>query len=69
MIYQFGLPEVLIIDIGHRFSGMRCTKFCLELGIAHHFTSVGNLQANGEAEVTNQTFFFQDLKSHQGVMD
>ncbi|KAL2235265.1 UNVERIFIED_CONTAM: hypothetical protein Sindi_1258700 [Sesamum indicum] len=65
IICQFGIPRVLISDNETQFQGKGIVEWCKELKVQQHFTTVGNLQANGQTEVTNRTIL-QHLKTRLG---
>lgn len=55
IIYQFGIPRVLITDNGTQFRDRAFQQLCQELHIDHRFSSVAQPQTNGQVEVTNRT--------------
>lgn len=55
IIYQFGIPRVLITDNGTQFRDRAFQQLCQELHIDRHFSSVAQPQTNGQVEVTNRT--------------
>ncbi|XP_073064122.1 uncharacterized protein [Primulina eburnea] len=65
VVCRFGIPRALISDNGAQFSGAKLKEWCQGLSIKQLFTSVGNPQANGQTEVTNQTIL-QHLKTRLG---
>lgn len=52
---RFGIPKILIVDNGRQFDNYQFKRFCEELGIQHHFSSLAYPQANRQVEVTNLT--------------
>ena len=56
IICRFGIPLTIISDNGRHFDSQGFREFCLNLGIKNQFSSPGHPQANGQTEVTNQTF-------------
>jgi len=54
-ICRFGIPRTIISDNGQQFDSQEFKSFCSELGIKNQFSSLGNLQANGQKKVTNWT--------------
>ena len=55
IICRFGIPRMVISDIGRQFNYQAFRSFCSGLGIKNHFLSLGHLQVNGQTEVTNRT--------------
>ena len=55
IIYRFGIPRMIISDNGRQFDSQGFRDFCSGLGIKNQFSSPGHPQANGQAEMTNQT--------------
>nr|XP_027088752.1 uncharacterized protein K02A2.6-like [Coffea arabica] len=55
VVCRFGLPRVIISDNGKQFADNAFKRWCENLGIKQHFTSVGHPQANGQAENFNST--------------
>lgn len=51
ILCRFGLPRIIIIDNDHQFNGFKLAEFYQDLGITLCFTSINNLQANGNAKV------------------
>ena len=64
VVYQFGVPRVLISDNDTQFIDWSVQ----ELGIRHHFTSVAHPQANGQIELANRTLL-DGLKVHVDKAD
>ena len=52
---RFEVPKVLVSDNGRQFDNTPFRKFCEQLGINNHYSSPSHPQANGQAEVTNQS--------------
>ncbi|XP_030933169.1 uncharacterized protein LOC115959011 [Quercus lobata] len=52
---RFGIPRMIISDIGRQFDSNGFRSFCSSLGIKNKYSSPGHPQANGQTEVTNQT--------------
>ncbi|XP_050264264.1 uncharacterized protein LOC126708519 [Quercus robur] len=52
---RYGIPRVLVSDNGKQFDNSAFRDFCSELGIKNHYSSPAHPQANGQAEVTNQS--------------
>lgn len=61
IIYQFGIPKILILDNENQFDSKEFRDFCEELSTEQRFTSIGYPQTNGVTEVTNRTIL-QELK-------
>ena len=55
IIYRYGIPRVLVSDIGKQFDNSALRDFYSELGIKNHYSSPAHSQANGQVEVTNRT--------------
>ncbi|KAL0453525.1 UNVERIFIED_CONTAM: hypothetical protein Slati_1330600 [Sesamum latifolium] len=55
IICHFGIPRAFVTDNGTQFQGKEFKRWCLELKIKHHFTSIGTPHSNGQTEVTNRT--------------
>ncbi|XP_027096297.2 uncharacterized protein [Coffea arabica] len=55
IVCRFGIPRALVSDNGRQFVDRSLQKWCTELGIQQHFTSVGHPQANGQVENVNRT--------------
>ncbi|GFS30926.1 hypothetical protein Acr_00g0014820 [Actinidia rufa] len=53
IICRFGISKVIISDNARQFDNDKFKLFCSDLAIAHHFSSPGHPQANGQVEVTN----------------
>ena len=55
IVSRFGIPRMIISDIGRQFDSHGFRSFCLSLGIKNKYSSPGHPQANRQIEVTNQT--------------
>lgn len=55
IVCRFDLPRTIITNNNRQFNGFKQVEFCRDLEITHCFTSIGHLQANGEAKVANRT--------------
>ena len=55
IICHFGVPRVLVSDNGQQFDNTSFREFCKQLGIKNHYSSPSHPQANGQAEVANQS--------------
>ena len=55
IICRYRIPRVLVSDNGKQFDNSEFRNFCSELGIKNHYSSPAHPQANGQAEVMNQT--------------
>ena len=51
IICRYGIPRVLVFDIGKQFNNSAFRDFCSELGIKNHYSSPAHPQANGQVEV------------------
>ena len=70
IVCRFGVPRVLVSDNGRQFDNTPLREFCEQLGIRNHYSSPSHLQANGQAEVTNQSLLKiikTQLKGAKGV--
>ncbi|KAI3463696.1 hypothetical protein Pfo_020359 [Paulownia fortunei] len=65
VICRFGIPRALISDNETQFTGAKIREWCQGLSIKQFFTSIGNLQANSQIEVTNR-IILQQLKTRLG---
>ncbi|XP_076951248.1 uncharacterized protein LOC143624501 [Bidens hawaiensis] len=54
IIFHFGLPLNLVSDNGTQFTDQRIREWLKELNITQTFTSIANLQGNGEVECANR---------------
>ncbi|XP_030963996.1 uncharacterized protein LOC115985174 [Quercus lobata] len=52
---EFGVPKVLVFDNGRQFDNALFRDFCAHFGIKNHYSSPAHPQANGQAEVANQS--------------
>ena len=57
-----GIPRVIFFNNGKQFDNDRFEMFCSDLIIAHHFSSPGHPQANGQVEVANK-MILRNLKT------
>ena len=55
IVCRFGVPRVLVSDNGRQFDNTPFRDFCEKLGINNHYSSPSHPQANGQAEVANQS--------------
>ena len=55
IICRFGIPRILVSDNGKQFDNSAIRRFCSELGIKNHYSSLAHPQANGQVEVTNRS--------------
>ena len=55
IICKFGVPRVLVSDNGRQFDNTPFREFCEQLGIKNHYSSPSHPQANGQAEIANQS--------------
>ncbi|XP_073136943.1 uncharacterized protein [Henckelia pumila] len=65
IVCRFGILQTLVSGNGTQFSGAKIKYWCKGFSIKQLFNSVGNPQANGQTEVTNQTIL-QHLKTRLG---
>ena len=56
IIYRYGIPRVIVSANGMQFDNSAFRDFCSELSIKNHYSSLVHPQANGQVEVTNQSF-------------
>jgi hypothetical protein len=54
VISRFGIPRVLVADLGKQFDSAEFRNYCGSKGIHVHYTSKAHPKANGQAEVTNR---------------
>ena len=52
---KFGVPRVLVSDNERQFDNALFKDFCEHFGIQNHYSSPAHPQANGQAEVANQS--------------
>ena len=57
IVCKFGVPRVLVSDNGRQFDNALFRDFCKHFGIQNHYSSPAHPQANGQAEVANQSLF------------
>ena len=57
IVCKFGVPRVLVSDNGRQFDNALFRDFCEHFGIQNHYSSPAHPQANGQAEVANQSLF------------
>ena len=55
IVCRFGVSRVLISDNERQFDNTLFRDFYEHFGIKNHYSSPSHLQANGQAEVTNQS--------------
>ena len=55
MICRFGVPKVLVFNNEQQFDNALFRDFCAHFGIQNHYSSPAHPQANGQAEVANQS--------------
>lgn len=55
IISRFGLPRVIVADLGKQFDSSEFKSYCNSKGIHVHYTSRAYPRANGLVEVTNRT--------------
>ena len=55
IVCRFGVPRVLVSDNGRQFDNVLFKYFCEHFGIQNHYSSPAHPQANGQAEVANQS--------------
>ena len=53
IIYRFGVPCVIISNNGKQFDNPKFQKFCQDLGVKNHYSSLRHPQTNDQTEVTN----------------
>ena len=56
IIYRYGIPRVIVSANGKQFDNSAFRDFCSELSIKNHYSSLVHPQANGQVEVTIQSF-------------
>ena len=54
-MYRFGVPRLLVSNNGRQFDNAPFKDFCKHFGIQNHYSSPAHPQANGQAEVANQS--------------
>ena len=59
VICRFGILRVLISDNGKQFDNRPFKELYSQLNIKNHYSSPRHPQANGQAEITNQTLLKQ----------
>jgi len=59
IIYQYGVPQTIIIDNGRQFIDKELAKFYIDLGIKHVTTFVEHPQTNGQAEAANMVILVE----------
>ena len=55
IVCRFRVLRVLISNNGRKFDNTLFRDFCKQFGIKNHYFSPSHPQANGQAEVTNQS--------------
>ena len=55
IVCRFGVPRILVPNDGWQFDNTPFRDFCKQFGIKNHYSSLSHLQANGQAEVANQS--------------
>ena len=55
IVSRFGVPKVLVSDNGRQFDNTLFRDFCAHFEIQNHYSSPAHPQANGQAEVANQS--------------
>ena len=55
IVCRFGVPRVLVSDNGRQFDNVLFKDFCEHFGLQNHYSSSAHPQANGQAEVANQS--------------
>ena len=55
IVCRFEVPRVLVSDNGRQFDNTLFKDFCEHFGIQNHYSSSAHPQANGQAEVANQS--------------
>ena len=55
IVCRFRVPRVLISNNGRQFDNALFKDFCEHFGIQNHYSSLVHPQANGQAEVANQS--------------
>ena len=55
IICRYEIPRILVSNNGKQFDNDSFRDFSSQLGIKNHYSSPAHLQANGQAEVTNQS--------------
>ena len=53
IICKYGVPHVIISNNGKQFDNPKFQKFCQELGVKNHYSSLRHPQTNDQTEVTN----------------
>lgn len=54
VICRYGIPQIVALGNGRRFDSNHYREWCIELKIKMKYSSLGHLQANGQAEATNK---------------
>ena len=54
IICRFGLPRVIITDLGRQFDSSEFREYCEDKGIHVHYASRAYPRSNGQVEVTNR---------------
>ena len=55
IVSRFGVPRVLVSNNGRQFDNTLFRDFCEHFGIQSHHSTPAHPQANGQAEVANQS--------------
>ena len=55
IVCRFGVPKVLVSDNRRQFDNTFFSDFYAHFGIQNHYSSPAHPQANGQAEVANQS--------------
>ena len=55
IVCRFRIPRVLVSNNWRKFNNTPFRDFCEQLGIKNHYSSPSHPQANGQAEVANQS--------------
>ena len=54
IICRFGVPHVIILGNGKYFDNPKFQKFCQDLGVKNHYSSLRHPQANNKTKPTNK---------------
>ena len=54
IIYRFGVPCVIISDNGKQSDNPKFRKFCQDLRVKNHYSSLTHHHVNGHTKVTNR---------------
>ena len=55
IICKFGVPHVIISDNGKQFDNLKFQKYCQDIRVKNHYSSLRHPQANNQTKVTNRS--------------